>query len=297
MSNQQAHTFSVEGVRISQQDKITMIDIENKFARAKITTHGGCVLSFTPNNAQDLLWVSPTAIYNGEKPVRGGVPVCWPWFGAHPTDSSAPAHGFVRNAVWQLDSVEKLASGVTQVVLSFGSSAETLAIWPYEFHLDLKVTVAETLYLELTTTNLSEQEMLITEAFHTYFNVDNADGLNILGLDGSRHLDKLTHAPEVVQAGTIVLQPPMDSVYLDHTTDAVIEDAGNQRQIKIAKHASASSVVWNPGAEIVKGFGDIPDELWTKFVCVEAGNIFDNAVPIASGQKHSLMMQLANVPA
>lgn len=294
MPSRYTQQFSAEGVSFSMQENIMMIDVENAFASAQITTHGGCVLSFMPKNGQDLLWVSPTAVYNGQKPVRGGVPVCWPWFGANTQATSGPAHGFVRNAVWNLDQVANLDSGTTEIVLTFDSNAETLAVWPHSFHLALKIEVGEKLVMSLITTNLSDHDIQITEAFHTYFNVADARNLVISGLEGSTHLDKLSNAPAERQVETLTLVPPMDSVYLHQTTDIALEDVGNQRRIIIEKQHADSAVVWNPGPETVKGFADVPDDLWPEFVCVEAGNIFDNAVMIASGDQHTMTMILSS---
>ncbi|WP_019557500.1 D-hexose-6-phosphate mutarotase [Thiomicrorhabdus arctica] len=294
MPSRYSQQFSAEGVRFSMRENIMMIDVENAFASAQITTHGGCVLSFTPKNGQDLLWVSPTALYNGQKPVRGGIPICWPWFGAHSQETSAPAHGFVRNAVWHLDHIANLDSGVTEIVLTFDSNADTLAIWPHSFHLALRIEVGEKLAMSLITTNLSNHDIQITEAFHTYFNVADARNLVITGLEGSTHLDKLSHAPAERQVKTLTLNPPMDSVYLHQTSDVSIEDVGHQRNITIEKQHADSAVVWNPGPETVKGFADVPDDVWPEFVCVEAGNVFDNEVMIASGDKHTMTMLLSS---
>ena len=205
MPSSYTQQFSAEGVSFSMQENIMMINVENAFASALITTHGGSVLSYTPKNGQDLLWVSPTAVYNGQKPVRGGVPVCWPWFGASTENASAPAHGFVRNAVWRLDHVANLESGVTEIVLTFDSSPETLAIWPHSFHLALKIEVGEKLAMSLITSNLNDHDIQITEAFHTYFNVADARNLVIAGLEGSTHLDKLSNAPAERQVETLTL--------------------------------------------------------------------------------------------
>jgi glucose-6-phosphate 1-epimerase len=289
-----AQQLTAEGVSFRMQDNIMMIEVKNGLASALITTHGGSVLNFKPSDQPEVLWVSPTSIYNGQKPVRGGVPICWPWFGANATNPAAPAHGFVRNAVWQLEHVANMPTGVTEVVLGFDSSEETLALWPHYFHAELKIEVGEKLALSLTTYNLNDHDIEITEAFHTYFAVADARDLVIAGLDGATHLDKLTHKPAEVQAGNLVLKPPMDSVYLNHTADTVIEDVGNQRAIVIEKQGAQSAVVWNPGPETVKGFGDIPDDLWPAFVCVEAGNIADNAVVIGANEKHTFTMMLSS---
>ncbi len=289
--------FSAEGVHFSMHENIMMIQVDNAFASAVITTHGGSVLSYTPKQSgagQDLLWVSPTAVYNGQKPVRGGVPVCWPWFGANPQNSTAPAHGFVRNEVWRLDHVATLESGVTEIRLTMESTAESLALWPHNFHLALNIEVGAKLAMSLTTTNLNEHDIQITEAFHTYFKVADARNLAIHGLEGSRHLDTLGNAPAEQQIGVVTLAPPMDSVYLDQTGDVWIVDSGHQRKIVIEKQRADSAVVWNPGPETVKGFADIPDDCWPDFVCVEAGNVFDNAVVIAGGDKHTMTMILSS---
>lgn len=288
--------FAMSSAEFTQEDQISMIHIKNQFAQAKITPHGGSVLSYQPVGQEDVLWVSPTAVFNGQKPVRGGIPICWPWFGAHPSDASLPAHGFVRNALWQLDSIEDLASGETQVVLSFHSNEATLKLWPHAFHLELCILVGQKLVMNLTTKNLEEAPLQITEALHTYFNIGQASQLPILGFDQTTHLDKLNDAPAEIQQGDIVLNPPMDSVYLNHQTKAIIQDTENQRQIWVEKQSSKSCVVWNPGPEIVKGFADIPDADWSNFVCVEAGNVLDNSVEIAAGQAHTLTMMLSSQP-
>lgn len=286
--------FTAEGVSFAMQDHLMLIKVDNEFASATITTHGASILSFKPKGAEDLLWVSPTAVYNGEKPIRGGIPICWPWFGGA-KEEGLPAHGFVRNAVWHLDHVAKMESGVTEVVLTIDSSEETRKVWPHNFHLELRIEVGEKLAVSLTTTNKNDYDIEITEALHTYFNIKDATGLSISGLENSTQYDTL-QTPHAVskQTGTITLNPPMDSVFVNQTTDITIQDSGNNRNILIEKQQASSTVVWNPGPEIVQGFADIPDQAWSDFVCVEAGNVFENAVVIPAGEKHALRMMLSN---
>lgn len=288
-----AKQFSSDHVRFFMRENLMMIEVKNDFANALLTTYGGCVLNYRPNGGEELLWVSPTAVYHGKKPVRGGVPVCWPWFGKG-AETGQPAHGFVRNMVWHLDDVRDLESGVTEVVMSCEANENTLAVWPHSFHLQLKVEIGETLALTLTTTNPNDHDLVITEALHTYFKVTQAAGLVIKGLEGATHLDKLAeNAPAVTQTGALTLQPPMDSVFLNQTGRVTVEDAVGGRVITIDKAHSMSSVVWNPGAEIVKGFDDIPADDWPHFVCVESGNVLEDAVTVASGEKHALKVVYA----
>lgn len=282
--------LDAEGVELNQHHGIEVIDIENQFATAKITTHGASVLSFIPKGQHELLWVSDEAVYDGSKAVRGGIPVCWPWFG-QARHSHLPAHGFVRNIVWQVDKIESFDAGETRVVLRCESNDETMAIWPHEFELTLCIEVGPTLILNLTTHNLSDTTLSLTEAFHTYFNVD-PQGLEIKGLVKSTHLDTLIEdAVAETQTEVLVLEPPRDSVYLNQPGNVFLIDVHNKRQIKIAKRNADSSVVWNPGAEIVKGFSDINDQAWSEFVCVESGNVLDNYITVLPQEKHVLSVQ------
>lgn len=296
MTSKYAKQFDVEGVKFTTRDGVELIHIENKFAKATITTYGATVLSFIPDGQRDLLWVSNSAVYDGTKPVRGGVPVCWPWFGAA-AKKGGPAHGFVRNMVWQLEKVAQLESGETRVLLACRSNDETLKIWPHEFELKLCVQINSNLTITLTTVNMSEEAIEITEALHTYFSVANPVGMLIKGLEESTHLDKLvSNAPAEIQKEVLALNPPKDSVYLNQTANVVIVDADNSREIEIEKRHSQSSVVWNPGPEIVKGFADIDDQAWLEFACVESGNVLDNTVSVPRYSEHLLSVKYSVKP-
>ncbi len=288
-------TFSVEGVRFYRQDGLVMVEVTHAAAKALLTTHGASVLSFTPlsetTSRQDWLWVSESAVYSGEKPVRGGIPVCWPWFG-QAEKSGLPAHGFVRNQVWELTSVSAVSPTQTELVLTTASSPDTLAIWPHAFELQLTVTIGKSLELALTMRNLSDQPVAITEALHTYFSVSNAPDVVVDGLQGSECFDKLTYAESYFQTTPLKIQPPIDSVFIDQTEPVVIRDAGYERCVRIEKKSAVSSVVWNPGPQIIKGFADMNDQAWPKMLCVEAGNVLQNAVTVAPGSEHTLRMML-----
>ncbi|WP_321325622.1 D-hexose-6-phosphate mutarotase [Thiomicrorhabdus sp.] len=291
MTSKYAKQFDVEGVKFTTRDGIELIHIENQFAKATITTYGATVLSFIPHGQRDVLWVSNSAVYDGTKPVRGGVPVCWPWFGAA-AKQGGPAHGFVRNMVWQVEKVGQLENGETRVLLVCKSNDETLKIWPHEFELKLCVQVNSSLTITLTTVNMGDETIEITEALHTYFAVANPVGMLIKGLEESTHLDKLVDdAQPEIQKEAVVLNPAKDSVYLNQTGSVVIVDADNLREILIEKRHSQSSVVWNPGPEIVKGFADIDDQAWLEFACVESGNVLDNTVSIPRDSEHLLSVK------
>lgn len=279
------------GVSFKQLDGIEVIEIENEFAKASITTYGACVLSYVPQQQKDLLWVSNQSVYDGSKPVRGGIPVCWPWFGKALT-SNLPAHGFVRNKVWQVEKIEQLDSGVTRLQLTTKSDEQTKAMWPYKFELSLTIEVGRKLILSLTTVNCDSEVFTITEALHTYFNIGLPQGLRIEGLAESIHCNKLSEnaLPEEQQGG-VVLNPPMDSVFQHVKKELMLHDEVNERAIRIRSRNANSAVVWNPGAEIVKGFSDIAAQGWKEFACVESGNVLDDFVTISPGSKHTLSVE------
>jgi len=282
--------FNHPNVRFYQQDQLIMVELTNQYGQATLTTHGGTLLSYIPAGGQEVLYVSDTAIYDGTKPVRGGVPVCWPWFGAHPADASQKAHGVARYVVWQVEAVRDVEVG-TQVVLSLTSNDALKKAWPHDFKLSLIVTLGEQLEVELRADNLSSQDWTISEALHTYFRVVQAPGLVIKGLEGATYFDKNRDFAEFTQAQTLELQAPMDCVYVDHTGRVDIQDQG--RTIVMEKQNSASTIVWNPGVEGVKAFADMPDADYVKMVCVEAGNALQNSYVLPAGESHGLKMWLS----
>lgn len=287
--------FDAKGVSFSMKGHLMMIEVDTPYASAVITTHGASVLSYIPKQGssagKDLLWVSEQAVYDGQKPVRGGIPICWPWFGKS-NEEGLPAHGFVRNRVWHLDKAHSHDNGITEIVLVCDADESSHALWPYAFHLSLRIEVGEKLSMTLTTHNLSGYDLSITEAFHTYFSVSNPQGIEIEGMDNSLLWDKLTNAAPCRQQGAVKVEPPLDNVYLDQSSIVSFDDVALNRRIIIEKQHSDSSVVWNPGPEGVKAFADMDDGAWQGMLCVESGNVLDNAVVIPGESKHSISMSL-----
>lgn len=292
--------FPHPNVHYSRRDQLVMIDITNDFGSARLTPYGGTLLSYVPKDGVDTLWLSDTAVYDGSKPVRGGVPVCWPWFGAydatamgaHPRDKDKKSHGFARYEQWELESVSDQPGGATQVVLCLGPNEAIARVWPYNFKLQLAVTLGETLHVELIGENLSDHDWHVSEALHTYFRVAEAKGLKLRGLEGIRYLDKLRDGAASTQDGTLTITPPLDCVFLDHSGSIVIEDSGHGREIEMRKHNSHSTIVWNPGEQGAKAFADMPNDQYHAMLCVEAGNAFDNAYTLRAGASHRMAMTI-----
>ena len=280
--------FPAPGVRFVQRDQLVLVELENAHGSATVTPFGATLLSYVPRGGEEVIWVSETARYDGAKPVRGGVPVCWPWFGPHPDDAGQRAHGVARYVTWEVEAVAS-RDDTTQAVFRLEPEAGIRAAWPEAFTLRLAVTLGERLVLELTGENRSDRDWTVSEALHTYFRVTDARNLEVEGLAGLRYADKVAGGRQM-QHEPLRVAAPMDRVYLGHHGGVTIHDA--HRRIRVDKSDSASTVVWNPGPEGAKAFPDMPDDDWVSMVCVEAANALDNAYTLPAGAAHTLSMAI-----
>lgn len=264
---------------------LPVAEIQTAQASARISVQGAQVLTWQPAGQQPVLWVSKAALYKPGKGVRGGVPVCWPWFGAR---EGLPAHGFVRTRLWQVREASLDATG--QVVLRLGltDDASTRALWDFAFDLELVVTVGNTLHMALVTRNTGTATFTITDALHTYFQVGNITQTTVQGLDGCAYLDKVLDLAQARQVGVVAFTSETDRIYLDTTADSLIDDQAWGRRIRVAKQGSHSTVVWNPWREREKAFADMAAGEFQDMLCVETCNAGSDQVTLAPGQAHTL---------
>jgi len=266
-----------------------LIKIDNGKAHALISVYAGQVLSFQPvNQAHDLLFLSEAAYYREGKAIKGGIPVCWPWFGPDPEDRGRAAHGFVRNRPWTVRATETLADGDTRITLGLVDSTETRGIWPAAFDLSLEVTVGNGLRVELLTRNTGDQSFTISQALHCYFNVGAIGQVQVLGLDDIDYLDKVADGRRNTQAGAIRFDQEVDRIYLDAPSGLVIDDAALGRRINITSTGSHTAVVWNPWAELSAAMSDLGDDDYQRFVCVETANAANDTVEVKPGGERRL---------
>ena len=258
-------------------------EIQTAQASARVALHGAQVLAWQPAGAQPVIWVSKAAVFEPGLPVRGGVPVCWPWFGAR---EGLPMHGFVRTRLWQVRATSMDAAG--QVVLRLGlqDDADTRALWDHAFDLELVVTVGATLTMALITRNTGDRPLTITDALHTYFFVGDIHQTTVQGLDGCDYLDKVQNFDRAKQSGAVEFVGETDRIYVNTTADCVIDDRVQQRAIRVSKTGSSSTVVWNPWRE--KTFADMAAGEYQQMLCVETCNAGPDQVTLAPGRSHTL---------
>ena len=285
--------FSIDGVlEISEETSgFPFVKINNQYASAVISLYGGQVLSYTHGDAEDLLFLSDKAFYEKGKAIKGGVPVCWPWFGADPEGKGRPAHGFARNSLWQLESTEQMTNGSTKLVICLLPNETSREIFSYEFKLSLSVVVGKELALELTTNNTDDRPLPITQALHTYFSVNNIDDVAVKGLDGKAYLDKAKSnigAENKTQKGDVVFGGEVDRIYLDVPDDLKITQKNSVKVTAIHSGHNKTAVVWNPWKELCEQSADLKPDDYKRFVCVETANAADDVITIMPGDIFTL---------
>ncbi len=266
----------------------------NRHARARIFLQGAHVAEWRPVGHEEGLWTSVRSLFEPGKPIRGGIPICFPWFGPHPTRSDLPPHGFARLLPWTLTGAEDLADGRTRVTLALRSSDETRAIWPHEFALSLSVVVGATLALELAVTNEGTTPISFEEALHTYFSVGDVRRTTVEGLAGATYVDKVDGATRKAQGpDSIAFTGETDRVHLGAEGSCAVVDAALGRRIEIGKRGSRTTVVWNPWVAKAARMPDFGDDEWPGMVCVETANAADDRIELAAGQTHELVAEIA----
>ncbi|HZP24116.1 MAG TPA: D-hexose-6-phosphate mutarotase [Terriglobales bacterium] len=263
------------------------VQVTGPAASGEIYLHGAHVTSWKPVGSEEVLYLSPNTIWQAGKAIRGGVPICFPWFGDKAGDPHAPAHGFVRAKDWQLDSVEQQGQAVI-VTLSTESDDSTRQWFPGDFRTTYRVTFGAELVLELTTINTGSTALRVEEALHTYYAVGDATRAAVEGLDGARYIDKTDGFRQKQQQGDVMIAAETDRVYLNTEDALLLSDPVLPRRIKVAKRHSRTTVVWNPWSVKSVALKDLGDGEWKRMLCIEVSNVGDSAVEVAPGEQHTM---------
>ena len=268
---------------------LILAQVDNAHATATVALQGAHLMTWMPKSAgHPVIWLSKAAKLVPGKSIRGGVPICWPWFGPHPVESGFPAHGFARTVPWSVVETQKLVNGATRLVFRIIHSDSTRAQWPHPTELEVHMVVGPTLDIDLVTRNTGQETIRIGDALHTYFEVGDVRKVKVHGLDGCQYIDKVDAGKRKRQVGPVTIAGEVDRIYLDSVADCVIEDPTLTRRIRIAKKGSASSVVWNPWVEKAAKMGDLGEDGYLEMLCVESTNADTDLVDLAPGAEHHL---------
>lgn len=295
-------TATIEPV---QMGELACWRIRTKWAEALIATQGAQLLSYTPYGQPPIVWLSEDAKYLRSQALRGGVPVCWPWFGdlaRNPAgvrdmfepDAVAPAHGVVRAVDWE-PGASTAESG--RVVMDFhchmpnGSGA-----WKHPADLLLRFRMGETLEIQLCTHNFGDAPITVSQALHTYFAVSDSRQISIEGLEDTTYIDTLKNWEPQVQSGPIRIEGETDRIYTGIDRNIEIVDPGWQRRIHLEASQSRSAVVWNPWIEKAARLSQFPDDAWQRMVCIETARVWDDLLVVAPGKTESMSVTIRAEP-
>ena len=239
-----------------------------------------------PAGQEPVLYLSPQAVYRQGKAIRGGVPVCWPWFGPHETDATLPAHGFARNRFWELSDACENEAGVL-LCFTLVDDDETRRLWPHAFRLEMTMNIGAELRLALRMVNTGDEPFTITGALHTYLAVGDVRRITIEGLDGADYLDTVGTNVVRRQVGDVVFDREVDRNYRN-AGEVQVKDASWGRLVSVRGEGSRCTVVWNPWIDKAAALSDVPDADYQRFVCVETANAWEDRILLAPGAAHVL---------
>jgi D-hexose-6-phosphate mutarotase len=264
---------------------------DERHGTAEVYLHGAHVTGWTPPGGAPVLWMSPRSRFSKDAAIRGGVPICFPWFSAGPDGDRAPAHGYARLRDWELRSA---VEGDDGIVL-------TLALAPHEDDAPLeeeyRVSVGRVLGLALEVRNTGEVPVAFEEALHTYLAVADVRAIALEGLAGSAYLDRNGGPAPVVQEEEVVrFAAETDRIYVGSEATVVVDDPGAARRIAVHKEGSVTTVVWNPWTAKASAMADVGPDAWPGFVCVETANVLGATVTLAPGQSHEMAAWLEVLP-
>ena len=266
------------------EGEMPKVRVQTRWSSAEIYLQGAQVTHFQKNAEPPLLFMSRASQFTPGTPIRGGIPIIFPWFGAR---EGFPAHGFARSARWSLEETTLLASGAVHLRFRLPPCES----WVVE----LVVTVAASLTLELRVSSTAEQELTFATCLHTYFQISAIDAIEVRGLSGVSYFDQLSHTTLTESADTLKIAAEIDRIYSDSPAALEIVDPGYGRKLRLETQGSNSTVVWNPWLEKSKQLKDFGDDEYLQMVCVESGNLATQQIILPPGGCAVLRLELSSV--
>ncbi|MEZ7492666.1 D-hexose-6-phosphate mutarotase [Pseudoalteromonas distincta] len=275
-------------VSIEQSESgLEFIKVASEKCDAKIFLQGGQITEFIPKNNKPLIWVSQEETYQEGVSIRGGIPICWPWFGAHANDGW-PAHGFARTSVWQADEVHESDEQIT-VSLKLPMKLVNTTYWPHQCALKVEFILSDKLQVRLTTTNLGSVPFSFTQALHTYFPTSDITNTHVDGLQGAQYIE-FSEGP-FVQNDVVSFNRETDMVYTQASTMQTINTP--EGVINVSRENSSSCVLWNPWIEKSKRLSNFADDEYKTMLCLEAANVLTDKVTLEPKQSHTLITTIS----
>lgn len=267
-----------------------LITVSNSHAFAIVSVYGAQLLSYIRCGERDLIWMSDQSVFAHGKAIRGGIPICFPWFGPHPTEKSFPQHGFARLTTWEVDDISQTNDDSTVIQFSMKESADTLPLWPHQFKAAVTIFIGKTIDVKLTVTNTDNAAFEYSDALHTYFNINDIKSTVIEGLQDEMYYEGFDTTLQTQKEALLSFSSETNRRYVNSLSRCIIHDKGYFRKIKVDKGGSKVTVVWNPGAAVTKTMSDMHPDGYLKFVCVEPANAYPgiDTITLNPGESHSI---------
>lgn len=292
-------------VETVQLDQLNCWRIRHGDAELLVAQQGAHILSYQVAGQPPLIWLNEEAQFKTGKNIRAGVPVCWPWFGNLPRnpqsvqamrqgDDAAPAHGLVRATDWELQGIESEGDSLL-VRLRLPCPAGGFPGWPHQVEPSLLIRLDQQLHISLSSHNLGNQSVSISQALHSYFAVSDVRQVHVEGVDGLDYIETLEDWTTKRQDGDLHFAGETDRIYLGAPAQLAIIDPQWQRRIRLASQGSRTAVIWNPWIGRAAQFSDMADDGWQRMLCIETANVMDDIVTLAPGASHTLSVSIDSV--
>jgi glucose-6-phosphate 1-epimerase len=284
-----------------EKDQLSCWRLRNEDAEVIVAEQGAQVLSYRQGEAAPIIWLSEEAAFQAGQAVRGGVPVCWPWFGdlarnpqsvqdTYQGSQPAPAHGLVRNSDWVMARSDTNDDSVTLV---FASNRE-LPGWPHAVDLSLNISLdSKGLHLSLTSHNRGDTTIALSQALHTYFAISDIHQVTVEGLDGRPYIETLEDWQQRQQQGDLIFGGETDRIYLDLPSRLSLRDPGLKRQILLETRGSRSAILWNPWIAKAQRLSQFADDAWQRMLCIETANVMDDVIRLEPSASHTLSVSIS----
>ncbi|MCU7648178.1 D-hexose-6-phosphate mutarotase [Pseudomonas piscis] len=292
-------------VETVQLDQLNCWRIRHGDAELLVAQQGAHILSYQVAGQPPLIWLNEEAQFKTGKSIRAGVPVCWPWFGNFARNpqsvqamrqggDAAPAHGLVRATDWELQGIESEGDSLL-VRLRLPCPVGGLPGWPHQVEPSLLIRLDQQLHISLSSHNLGNQSVSISQALHSYFAVSDVRQVHVEGVDGLDYIETLEDWTTKRQDGDLHFAGETDRIYLDAPAQLAIVDPQWQRRIRLASQGSRTAVIWNPWIARAAQFSDMADDGWQRMLCIETANVMDDIVTLAPGASHTLSVSIDSV--
>ena len=307
LAQQLQHLYSQFGhlssINIELHKDLMAIAVNNKAANALVFLQGAQVAEYQAHGKPKSLWLSEANRFQAGEPLRGGIPICWPWFGdlaSNPaiiqdqfeSTANAKAHGFARNISWQLDAVKEISPAITNLHLSADCPKGSDSHWPFAARLELIVSIGLQLKLSFKVINTDDRDFHYSSALHSYFAINHIDNVSVSGLENCEYLDK-TQGGQRQQAANIHIDSEVDRIYLNTGNNISLLDGPLKTSLESA--GSNSAVLWNPWQEKAKNLSQFNDLDYQKMICVETANVEDDYVSLAAGDSKLLELTITSM--